>query len=358
MKLLTLIFIFFVAFSCSLILTPLTRTLGRRLRIIDLPGELSIHTHHIPRTGGLAMFIGFLMAIGYAWTTGLLDNGGGTFIGIVIGAVVIFLAGLLDDIHRISARQKFLWEFLGAAIAIGLGLRVGTFPLLGVSVFLALFYLVGGANALNLLDGMDGLAAGTTAITAFFLAILAAGQGKTLVLVLALATFGATLGFLPYNFNINFRFRNSKFVIPNSQSTIFMGDAGSLFLGFILSSMAILFTTQPYDLVGFVTPLVAIFIPILDTALAILRRFTCKADLFSGDRQHVYDLLARRGLGNRRAVLMIYLATFLLGSLTLIMIRLSPITAVLLATGVVMIMVLIAIRLGATKVPVSRKHVD
>jgi UDP-GlcNAc:undecaprenyl-phosphate GlcNAc-1-phosphate transferase len=215
-----------------------------------------------------------------------------------------------------------------------------------------------GHNALNLLDGMDGLAAGTTAIAAFFLAILAAGQGRTLVLILALATLGTTLGFLPYNFNINFGFRNSKFAIRNPQTAIFMGDAGSLFLGFILSSMAILFTTQPYDLVGFITPLVVISIPILDTALAILRRFTCKADLFSGDRQHVYDLLARRGLGNRRAVLVIYLATFLLGSLSLIMIRLSPIPAVLLATGVVMIMGIIAIRLGAIRAPVSGKHVD
>lgn len=349
----TVIFIFLVAFSCSLILTPLTRTLGYRLGVIDIPGELSIHTPPIPRTGGLAMFVSFLMAIGYAWATGLLDNEGSPFIGILIGAVVIFLAGLLDDINRISPRQKFLWECLGAAIAIGLGLRVGTFPLFGLGVFLALLYLVGGANALNLLDGMDGLAAGTTAIAAFFMSILAAGQGKTLVLILALTTLGATLGFLPYNFSINFRFRNSKFAIRNKQSTIFMGDAGSLFLGFILSSMAILFTAQSYDLVGFITPLVVISIPILDTALTILRRITRKTNLFSGDRQHVYDLLARRGLGNRRAVLVIYLATFLLGSLSLVMIRLDPLPAVLLATGVVMVMGIIAIRLGAAKAPLS-----
>lgn len=355
---LTIFSIFLVAFLCSLILTPLARSLGHRLGIIDSPRELSIHTHHIPRTGGLAMSVALFMAIGYAWATGLLDNDGKTFIGIVIGAGVIFLAGFLDDINRISSRQKFIWEFLGAGIAIFLGLQVRTFPLLGVGVLLALLYLVGGANALNLLDGMDGLAAGTTAIAAFFLAILAAGQGKTLVLILALATFGATLGFLPYNFNINFGFRNSKFATRNPQSTIFMGDAGSLFLGFILSSMAILFTTQPYDLVGFLTPLVVISIPILDTALAILRRFSRKADPFSGDRQHIYDLLSKRGFGNRRVVLLIYLATFLLGSLSLIMIRLSPIPAVLLATGVVIIMVITAIRLGAIRSPVSQKHVD
>jgi UDP-GlcNAc:undecaprenyl-phosphate GlcNAc-1-phosphate transferase len=107
-KLLTVIFIFLIAFSCSLILTPLTRTLGRRLRIIDLSGELSMHNPPIPRTGGLAIFVGFLMAIGYAWAKGLFNNEGRTFIGIVIGAVVFCLIGFLDDIHRISPRQKFL----------------------------------------------------------------------------------------------------------------------------------------------------------------------------------------------------------------------------------------------------------
>jgi UDP-GlcNAc:undecaprenyl-phosphate GlcNAc-1-phosphate transferase len=332
--------------------------MGHRLGIIDNPGELSIHNPPTPRTGGLAIFVGFLMAIGYAWAKGLFNNEGRTFIGIVIGAVVICLIGFLDDIHRISPRQKFLCELLGAAIAIGSGLQVGTFPLLGVGVFLALFYLVGGANALNLLDGMDGLAAGTTAIAAFFLAILAAGQGKTLVLVLALATLGATLGFLPYNLNIKFRFRNFRITISNPHSSIFMGDAGSLFLGFILSSMAILFTAQPYDLVGFITPLVVISIPILDTALAILRRLARRTDPFTGDRQHVYDLLARKGLGNRRAVLVIYLAAFLLGALSLVMVRLDPLPAILLAIGVVMIMCIIAMNLGAIRSPVPRKDVD
>ena len=332
--------------------------MGHRLGIMDIPVELSIHNPPVPRTGGLAMFVGFLMAIYYAWTKGLFNNEGGTFIGIVIGAVVICVVGFLDDIHQISPRKKFVWEVLGAAIAIGLGLQVGTFPLLGVGVFLALFYLIGGTNALNLLDGLDGLAAGTTVIAAFFLAILAAGQGKTLILVLALATLGAALGFLPYNFGVYFRFRDFKFSIRNPHSSIFMGDAGSLFLGFMLSSMAILFTAQPYDLVGFITPLLVISIPIVDTAFAILRRLASRKDLFTGDRQHVYDLLSKKGLGNRRTVLVIYLATFLLGILSLVMIRLDPVPAILLAIGIVAIIGIIAIRLGAIRSLVLQKKVD
>jgi UDP-GlcNAc:undecaprenyl-phosphate GlcNAc-1-phosphate transferase len=355
---LTVLFIFLIAFLSTLILTPLVRTMGHHLGIMDIPVELSIHNPPVPRTGGLGMFVGFLMAISYAWTKGLFNNEGRTFIGIVIGAVVICVVGFLDDIHRISPRKKFVWEVLGAAIAIGLGLQVGTFPLLGLGVFLALFYLIGGTNALNLLDGMDGLAAGTTAIAAFFLAILAAGQGKTLILVMALATFGAALGFLPYNFGIYFKFLDFKFAIRNPHSSIFMGDAGSLFLGFMLSSMAILFTAQPYDLVGFITPLVVISIPIVDTALAILRRLASRKDLFTGDRQHVYDLLSKKGLGNRRTVLVIYLATFLLGTLSLVMIRLDPVPAILLAIGIVTIMGIIAIRLGTIRPPASRKRID
>jgi len=355
---LTVLFIFSIAFLCTFILTPLFRTMGRRLGIIDIPGGLSIHNPPVPRTGGLAIFIGFLMAVGYAWAKGLFNSDGRTFIGIVIGAVVIFLAGFLDDMHRISPRKKFVCECLGATIAIGLDLQVGTFPLLGVGVFLALFYLVGGTNALNLLDGMDGLAAGTAAVAAFFLAILATVQGKTLILVLALATLGTTLGFLPYNFNIKLRLRNFKLTTCNPHASIFMGDAGSLFLGFMFSSMAILFTTQPYDLVGFITPLVVISIPILDTALALLRRFIRRKDPFTGDREHVYDLLSKRGLGNRRAVLVIYLATFLLGCLSLFMIRLDAVPAIFLAIGIVTIMSIIAIRLGAIRSPASRKSID
>jgi UDP-GlcNAc:undecaprenyl-phosphate GlcNAc-1-phosphate transferase len=273
----------------------------------------------------------------------------------VVGAVVVFLTGLFDDIRWISPRVKFLGEVLGAGIAVGLGLQVRTFPLVGVGILLAGFYLVGGANALNLLDGMDGLAAGTAAIAAFFFAILASGQGNTPALVLAMAVLGTTLGFLPYNWGIsNFEFRICNSAIPNPQSAIFMGDSGSLFLGFTLSSIGVLIADRPYDLVAFITPLIVISIPILDTALAILRRLIHVEGPFSGDRQHIYDLLAGAGLGNGRAVLVIYLTAFMLGILSLVMIRLQPLLVVFVATGVVMILCIAAIRLGAVRHPASR----
>lgn len=192
--------VFWIAFTGSLFLTPLARIVGLRLGIVDNPGELSIHTRSIPCTGGLAMFVGFLAAIGYVWATGLVGADDRTVVGVLVGGGLVASAGFLDDLKRISPLQKVVWQLLAATVVIGFGLQVRTFPLVGAGILLALFCLVGGANALNLLDGMDGLAAGTTAIAALFLAILAAGCGNAQALLLALAILGATLGFLPYNF--------------------------------------------------------------------------------------------------------------------------------------------------------------
>ncbi|MBI3015320.1 MAG: undecaprenyl/decaprenyl-phosphate alpha-N-acetylglucosaminyl 1-phosphate transferase, partial [Candidatus Tectomicrobia bacterium] len=189
----------------------------------------------------------------------------------------------------------------------------------------------------------------------FFFAILASGQGNTPALVLAMAVLGTTLGFLPYNLPISdFGFRISDLPQGKARAAIFMGDSGSLFLGFALASIAILFTDRPYDLVAFIAPLIVISIPILDTALAILRRLIHVEGPFSGDRQHLYDLLAGTGLGNGRAVLMIYLTSLMLGTLSLVMIRLTPVSVALLATGIVTILCLVAIRLGAVRHPASR----
>jgi hypothetical protein len=194
--------IFWIAFTGSLFLTPLARIVGLRLGIVDNPGELSLHTHSTPRTGGPAMFVGFLAAIGYAWATGLAGPDARILVGVLVGCGLVALAGFFDDLKRISPLQKFVWQLLAAIVVIGFGVEVKTFPLAGAGILLALFCLVGGANALNLLDGMDGLAAGTTAIAAFFFAILASRQGNTLALMLAMAIVGTTLGFLPYNLPI------------------------------------------------------------------------------------------------------------------------------------------------------------
>ena len=326
--------ILLLSFLLALLLTPLARRLAPLLGAVDVPVTgLSIHAIPIPRTGGLAMLAAFLGAMGAAGALGLAPPEDTLpLMGVLVGAVIVALAGLLDDVRHVSPITKMLWQLLGAAIAVGLGVQVGTVPLAGAGFALGVVYLAGGANALNLLDGMDGLAAGVTAIAALFLAGLAALQGHALALVLALALAGAALGFLPYNF---------------PRASLFMGDVGSLTLGFTLAAVAALLANRPGDLGWFLAPLLVIALPVVDTALAMARRFMHLGDLFTGDREHVYDLATRRGLSNTATVLLMYAVTLALGLTALAVAILPPLFGVPLALAALLALVAAGVWLGA-----------
>jgi len=295
--------VFLIALGTAFFLAPLASTIASRLGAVDVPGELSIHTRPIPRTGGLAIFVAFLVAIVYAWWDGVLTPEQSTPLwGILVGNTLIALAGLLDDVKHISPLQKFLWQFLAASVVIGLGVQARFLPLVGLGLALTLLYLVGSANAMNLLDGMDGLAGGVAMIAALSFSLIATIQGNRLVAVLALALAGGVLGFLPFNF---------------PRARMFMGDMGSLFLGFNLACLGLLLTDRPYSLLHFAVPLMVLSVPMLDTALALARRFRRRNDLFSGDRDHTYDILARRW-GNRWAVVAIWAVSASLGGVAVL----------------------------------------
>lgn len=230
---------------------------------------------------------GFLVATTYArWSGVLATESSASLLGILIGGVLVAVAGFLEDARRISPLQGFLWQCMAASVTIGAGVRVRILPLIGVELVLTLCYLVGCANAVNLLDGIDGLAGGTSIIAALSFGLIATIQGNGFVAVLALALAGAVLGFLPFNF---------------PRARISMGDVGSLFLGFTLASFAVLLTDRPYDLLRFAVPLTVLGVPMLNMALVLIRRFRLRDDLFRKDRDHPYDLLAQRW-GNRRPV--------------------------------------------------------
>ncbi|MBU1748400.1 MAG: hypothetical protein KKA73_11985, partial [Chloroflexi bacterium] len=324
---------FTVALVLALLLTPLARRLAPLLGAVDVPvEELSIHAEPVPRTGGLAMLAAFLAAMGTAWALGLVPPGDALpLIGVLVGACIVASAGLLDDVRHISPITKMLWQLLGTAIAVGLGVQVGTVPLAGVGFALGVVYLAGGSNALNLLDGMNGLAAGVTVIAALFLALLAASQGHALALVLALALAGAALGFLPHNW----------------RAGVFMGDVGSLALGFGLAAVAVLLANRPGDPGWFLAPLVVIALPVVDTALAMARRFMHLGDLFTGDRDHVYDLVARRGLSPTATVLAMYAVTAGLGLTALVVVWAPPWLGVALAVAVFVALAAAGVWLGA-----------
>lgn len=294
--------VFLVAFLTALVLVPLARAAATRLGLMDVPGELAIHTRPVARTGGLAIFVGFIAGAAWArWSGALSGEQANAWWGVLIGGTIMALAGLLDDVRRISPLQKFLCQFLAASVAIGLGVHLGFLPLSGLGLALTLLYMVGSANAVNLLDGMDGLAGGVCAIAALSLGLIGAMRGDQLVTLLGLALAGAVLGFLPFN-------------LP--RASIFMGDAGSLFLGFTLAGLGVLLADRPYNVLRFAVPLLVLAVPLADTVLALARRFRRRDDLFTGDRDHSYDILARRW-GPGRTVLAFWGLSVVLGGAAL-----------------------------------------
>jgi len=263
---------------------PVARLVARRIGAVDEPGELSIHTRPVARTGGLAILLAFMIAMGYAlWRGDLGVEATPALWGLLGGAVIAAAGGLYDDARDISARQKLLWQFAAATGALAFGIRSGFLSTPGLALVLTLAFLIGGANAMNLLDGMNGLAGGVSVIAAISLAVLGVIQGNRVVAVMGTALAGAVLGFVPYN-------------LPRASA--FMGDVGSLFLGFTLASLAVLLGDAPLDASRFVLPIAVLGLLVLDTGLALTRRALGRGHVFTGDRDHTYDILARR-LGGR-----------------------------------------------------------
>ncbi len=281
------------AFLSSLSLPFLFAPLAPRVGAMDQPKPLSIHSTPTPRTGGLAVLAGFLVALGLALVAvpGLSVEDKVTLLGISVACVAVAAIGLLDDMGRIPTWVEVSALLVPATLVVLLGLRVGFAPLAYVSVPLTLFYLVGGCSSINLLDGMNGMAGGVAGIASSFFAYLCLGRGDTLGTVLSLALLGAVVGFLPFNF---------------PRATIFLGDNGSLFVGFLLAILAARSSSQPYHFGSLAGPVLVLVVPVGDTFLAIMRRVLNRGQVLSGDRRHVYDLLRARGLGDVKTVLALW----------------------------------------------------
>ncbi|MFH1951518.1 MAG: MraY family glycosyltransferase [Pseudomonadota bacterium] len=313
----------------------MARLLGQRLGVMDMPGELSIHSRPTPRTGGLAMFAAFVASIFLARPlfAHVLDAQETVKLFAVMGAAALICGvGLLGDMGKVPSRVEYALQFLPAALVIAFGIQVRFIPVAIVAVPLTLFYLVGGACAVNLLDGMDGLAAGVTVIAALFFGLAGLVVGNQLVVVLSVALMGSALGFLYHNFY---------------PARIFMGDVGSLFLGFTVATMAVLLTSVPYDLKAFVVPVMILGVPVFDTFLAIFRRLTNNKGIISGDRGHLYDLLHERGLSIRKTVLVMYGLALTLGATALLTTRMTTAMTLLIVGLEALALLALAFRLGS-----------
>ncbi len=317
--------VYFGAAYLALVITPFAIWLARRIGAVDRPTVRSIHTQPIPRIGGVAIY---LSSMGAIVPLLLLDTALGRafldvrlHVGTLLGlATAVFLVGLIDDLRGLPARVKLAVELLGAGVLYLVGVRIGTIGLgeetrisLGwLSCPVTLLWIVGITNAVNLSDGLDGLAAGVAAVAAGVIAIFAIHSGTihtgavrnndVLMAFFALALLGSLSGFLFFNFN---------------PAKVFMGDCGSLFIGFTIASTSVMCVSKSAALVGLALPALALGIPIFDTLFCMLRRFLERRSLFAPDRSHFHHRLLELGLNQRRAVALVYGATLVVAGLGL-----------------------------------------
>jgi UDP-GlcNAc:undecaprenyl-phosphate GlcNAc-1-phosphate transferase len=298
---LSLTLLFFCSLTLSLLLTPLCRNVARRLGVMDAPGERrKVHKRPIPRIGGipiLAAYVGALVALMLTPSSGgsRVTEGLPAAWPLLPSVFLVFLTGLLDDLFALRPWQKLAGEILAGGLACTAGVRINGLAGLQVpgwwAVPLTILWLVGCANAVNLIDGLDGLAAGV-AFFATLTTFIAGLLQSNFPLALATAPLaGALLGFLCYNFN---------------PASIFLGDSGSLVLGFLLGCYGVIWSLKSATLLGMTAPLMALAIPLLDTTLAIARRALRGQPIFAADRRHIHHLLLDRGLTPRRAALLLY----------------------------------------------------
>lgn len=289
-----------------LILTPATMALARRVGAVDEPSARRIHDRPIPRLGGVAILIGFLLPA--LWFLPIEPAAR----GLIAGAVLIAALGIADDILGMQPAVKFAGQIACACIPVAAGMTIdhltlpffGAFDLGAAQYPLTVLWFVAIVNIINFTDGMDGLAAGVVAIGATTFAIIAASLGRADAAILAAALAGACAAFLRFNFH---------------PARTFMGDGGSMFLGFMLAGIAISGVMKSAAAIAIVLPLVVLAIPILDTSFVILKRIKHGAPVYSADKSHFHHRFLAIGWSQRRTVLAIYAWTGLMAILALAM---------------------------------------
>jgi UDP-GlcNAc:undecaprenyl-phosphate GlcNAc-1-phosphate transferase len=282
------------ALVVGLVGTPLAIRLARRLGVVDHPGGRRIHDHAVPLLGGIAIMAGIVVAVALNLPFTRDDYG-----AIVIGAILISALGAVDDGIGVSPPLKFLGQAGCAIIPVSQGVTIDHFTLpfidpvsLGAIQYpITLVFIVAVANIVNFADGMDGLACGLCLISAGTFCILALSLDRFAAATLAAAVCGACLGFLPWNFH---------------PARIFMGDAGSLPLGFLLASMSITGVMKTAAALALVFPLIVLLVPILDTSFVILKRLKYGQSVTAADRNHLHHRMLRVGYSQRQAALVLY----------------------------------------------------
>ena len=317
---------FVLAFITTFVITPYTIKLARRLGAVDTPKDARrINKVTMPRLGGLAIIAGFIVSIIYLLiilsvenTINLLeDNNHMKLLGFLIGGLIISVVCFIDDLKDLPPVVKLITQIIAAIVVVSFGLKIENIniPFLykiglpnAFSIILTIGWIVGITNAINLIDGLDGLSSGVALISCVSMLVIFALNGSPIIAILLItALAGALSGFLPFNFN---------------PAKTFMGDAGSNFLGYCLSVISIFGIAKTYTLVVIVAPLIVLALPVVDTIVAIIRRIikgkSLKA-IMMADKGHLHHTLLKHGFSQKEAVLIMYGVTAALGLFAIIL---------------------------------------
>ncbi len=342
-----LIVVLLIALVSSLILTPLVRKLGTKFRIVERPSSRKIHKKAVTCLGGVAIYISFMASV-FVASLIVFKNPHISFsyelVGLLCGGSIILVLGLVDDIKGTRAPVKVAWQIAAALVTsavFGIRMTYVDVPFFGViwlrtfSLPLTLLWVVGLTNALNWLDGLDGLAAGVSSIACVSLLVVSWRGGDLFSVIVLIALLGATLGFLRYNFY---------------PAKVFMGDTGSNFLGFVLANVAIMGGLKSAAALSLMVPILILGIPIFDTLFSIWRRVRLKRSPIKPDTDHFHFRLVKLGLNHRQAVLVIYVISAVLGGCAILLAQNPTLTSLAVVVFIVGLLVLAFLRLGLLSV--------
>ncbi|MFQ6034728.1 MAG: glycosyltransferase family 4 protein [Sedimentisphaerales bacterium] len=344
----------------AMLITPLVIYIAQALKIYDEPGARKVHACSVPRIGGVAVF---LSVIALVVTVLFLDNSvGDAFRRIRIQMVMllatsslVFVLGFIDDLRGIRARHKLLAQVMAAAVLCLAGVRINSLNFVNlftlrfgwVSFPITIFWVVAITNAVNLIDGLDGLAAGICAVTCAVIAAFAFNSGQPVMVILMLALLGSLSGFLLFNFN---------------PARIFLGDCGSMFLGFFLASASVICAMKTGTVVALALPALALGLPIFDTVFSMFRRFLKRRGIMSPDRGHLHHRLVDMGFRQRHVVIAMYAITVIAAGLGMFMMLARGAGAIGIFFCVLLLLALVfhlagAVRLRDTIAGLRKKYV-
>lgn len=329
---------FATAMLIALLLTPLVKRFAHFVGAVDAPNHRKVHSRIMPRLGGLAIYVAFIAA--YFVISPALDSlQTDVVFGLIVGGSIIVLVGALDDRFDLSPKIKLLGQIIAAGVVVNSGVVIDfisvpfgdlSISLTWLAIPLTIFWIVGVTNAINLIDGLDGLSAGVSAIAISTMLVLALMMGNITVVLLSVILLGSIVGFLFYNFH---------------PAKIFMGDSGALFLGFSLATLSILGFKQA-TVVSLLIPIMILGVPLSDTFFAIMRRWVNHLPISAADKSHLHHCLLQLGFSHRTTVLIIYGIALVFGSSAVLLSILSE-REILWAAVILIILLVCTLVIGA-----------